>query len=98
MLTMVIMENSLVKGQVKAGDILKSISFAGENGTETLEITRQHHIVDAMLKARAGDEITVGVIRDGEEVYAKVTMTEKHISDYFCVCRVRSRTSQAYYR
>lgn len=77
-----VMENSLVKGQVKAGDILKSISFAGENGTETLEITRQHHIVDAMLKARAGDEITVGVIRDGEEVYAKVTMTEKHISDY----------------
>ena len=74
--------DSLVKGQLQAGDILKSISFTGENGTESLEITRQYHIVDAMLKARAGDEITVGVLRDGKEVYAKVVMTKEHISEY----------------
>ena len=70
--------NSLVKGKIQAGDILKSISF----GNETLEITRQYHIVDAMLLAREGDEITVGVLRDGEEVYAKVTMTKEHITEY----------------
>lgn len=71
-------ENSLVKGKIQSGDILKSISF----GEETQEITRQYHIVDAMLQARAGDEITVGVLRDGEEVYVTVTMTKEHISDY----------------
>lgn len=73
-----VQEGSLVKGQLLAGDILKSITIGGE----TLEITRQFHIVDAMLLARNGDEITVGVIRNGEEVSVTVTMTEKHISDY----------------
>ncbi len=75
-------DNSLVKGKLQAGDILKSISFEDENGILTQEITRQYHIVDAMLQARAGDEITVGVLRDGEEVCVKVVMTEEHISDY----------------
>ena len=74
--------NSLVKGQIQAGDILKSISFEDETGVVTLEITRQYHIVDAMLKAREGDEITVGVLREGKEVYAKVVMTKEHISEY----------------
>jgi len=77
-----VMEDSLVKGKVQAGDILKSISFKRENGLETLEITRQFHIVDAMLKAREGDEITVNVIRDGEEVSVTAVMTKEHISDY----------------
>ena len=77
-----VMEDSLVKGQLQSGDILKSISFKRENGLETLEITRQFHIVDAMLKAREGDEITVGVIRDGEEVFVSTVMTKEHISDY----------------
>ena len=75
-------EGSLVKGQLKSGDILKSISFASEAGTETLEITRQFHIVDAMLQVRDRDEITVGVIRDGEEVFVTAVMTKEHISDY----------------
>ncbi len=70
--------NSLVKGKIQAGDILKSVTIGGE----TLEITRQYHIVDAMLTAREGDEITVGVIRDGEEVFVKVTMTKEHIMEY----------------
>ncbi len=70
--------NSLVKGQIFPGDILMSVSIGGQ----TLEITRQYHIVDAMLLARNGDEITVGVIRDGEEVSVKVTMTAEHISSY----------------
>ena len=66
----------------QAGDILKSISFEDERGILNQEITRQYHIVDAMLQAREGDEITVGVLRDGEEVYVKVTMTKEHISEY----------------
>lgn len=77
-----VMADSLVKGKVQAGDILKSISFRNEAGEETLEITRQFHIVDAMLKARVGDEITVGIIRDGEELYVTTVMTKEHISDY----------------
>ncbi len=75
-------EGSLVKGQIQSGDILKSITFEDEHRLLTQEITRQYHIVDAMLQAREGDEITVGVLRDGEEVYAKVTMTKEHISEY----------------
>ena len=75
-------DNSLVKGKLQAGDILKSISFEDERGILNQEITRQYHIVDAMLQAREGDEITVGVLRDGEEVYVKVTMTKEHISEY----------------
>lgn len=77
-----VMEDSLVKGRLQSGDILKSVSFRGENGLETLEITRQFHIVDAMLKAREGDEITVSVIRDGEEISVTAVMTKEHISDY----------------
>ena len=73
-----VVEGSLVKGKLMAGDVLKSISFGGE----TLEITRQYHIVDAMLKVRAGDEITIGVLRDGKEVSATVIMTEEHITEY----------------
>ena len=77
-----VMENSLVKGQLQSGDILKSISFEDEDRILTQEITRQHHVVDAMLQAREGDEITVGALRDGEEVFVKVTMTKDHISEY----------------
>ena len=71
-------ENSLVKGLVFEGDVLKSISF----GDTAMEITRQFHVVDAMLKVREGDEITLGVIRDGEEVFVTVTMTKEHITEY----------------
>lgn len=73
-----IVEGGLMEGKLKAGDILKSISFRNE----TIEVTRQFHVVDAMLKVREGDEVTIGVLRDGKEVTVKVTMTKEHISDY----------------
>ncbi len=73
-----IVEGGLMEGKLKAGDILKSISFRDE----TIEVTRQFHVVDAMLRVREGDEVTIGVLRDGKEVVVKVTMTKEHISDY----------------
>lgn len=71
-------ENSLAKGKILPGDILRSFSIRGQSS----ELTRQYHIVDAMLTAREGDVITVGVIRNGEEVFVDMTMTAEHISDY----------------
>ncbi|MBQ3028550.1 MAG: hypothetical protein IJD26_05670, partial [Lachnospiraceae bacterium] len=73
-----VLETSLVKGKVLPGDVLKYISF----GDKRIDITRQFHVVDAMLNAREGDDITIGVVRDGKDVTVMVKMTKEHIIPY----------------
>ena len=55
---------NLFGDQIKANDIIKSIVL---NGKEELVVTRQFHVIDYLLQARAGDTGTLTVLRYNEE-------------------------------
>ncbi len=63
---------------LKAGDVVKSITI-GEN---TITVTRQHHLIDAMLDVRVGDIVSLVIIRDGVETSVSTTITEDSLSAY----------------
>ncbi len=69
---------SLAYGKLKAGDVLVSADIGGK----TVQISRQHHIVDAMLYARVGDTVTITVLRDGQTMEFSMTVTADHITEY----------------
>lgn len=70
--------NSLADGKLKVNDVIKSIKI----GEKTVEITRQHHLIDAMLDARVGDEVIFTVERDGEELTVSITIVEGCLTKY----------------
>lgn len=70
--------NSLAYGVLNKGDILLEASI----GDESITITRTHHIIDFMLKARVGDTVTVKLQRNGETVTESFKVTEASISEY----------------
>ena len=49
---------------------------------ETTEITRQYHIIDMMLDVRAGDVVTLKILRGGEEMTVSITITEGCLTEY----------------
>ena len=57
---------------LKAGDILKTITL----GERKVEITRQYHLIDAMLDVRVGDTVYMEIIRNGEEMTVSTVITE----------------------
>lgn len=59
-------------------DILVSIALHGV----TYPITRQHHVIDRMLTARAGDVAKFQILRDGQEMTLEITVTENCLTDY----------------
>ncbi len=63
---------------LKVGDIVTSVTI----NDKTTEVTRQYHLIDAMLDARVGDTVTFGVLRDGEEISVSVTITEDCLTAY----------------
>ncbi len=63
---------------LKAGDVVKSITI----GEDTITITRQHHLIDAMLDVRVGDTVSLVIIRDGTETTVSTTITETSLSAY----------------
>ncbi len=63
---------------LKAGDVVKSITI----GEDTITITRQHHLIDAMLDVRVGDTVSLVIIRDGTETTVSTTITEDSLSAY----------------
>ncbi len=63
---------------LKAGDVVKSITI-GEN---TVTVTRQHHLIDAMLDVRVGDSVSLLIIREGEEMTVNTVITENSLSAY----------------
>ena len=73
-----ISSTSLVSGKLKTGDVLVSASL----GDKAIEITRQHHIVDFMLDARVGDELTVTVLRGDSLETVTVEITEDCLTEY----------------
>ncbi len=50
----------LGEDMLKADDVVKSITI----GESTVHVTRQHHLIDAMLDVRVGDTVTLSIIRD----------------------------------
>ena len=69
---------SLAYGSLERGDILVSIAI----GSDVCEITRTHHLIDFMLKARVGDTVEVTVIRGGETLVKSFKITSSDVSSY----------------
>ncbi len=63
---------------LQAGDIIKSITV----GERTASVTRQHHLIDAMLDVRVGDTVSLVIIRDGAEMTVSTVITDDCISAY----------------
>lgn len=69
---------SLSQGHLAVGDTLVSVNVGGK----TTAVTRQHHIIDAMLDARVGDTVTFEVIRNGNTVTESFVITEGCLTEY----------------
>lgn len=65
-------------GTLQANDVLVSATLNGK----VLEITRQYHIIDMMLDVRAGDVVTLSILRGGEEMTVSMTITEDCLMAY----------------
>ena len=63
---------------LKAGDVIKSITI----GDKTVTVTRQHHLIDAMLDVRVGDTVSIVIVRDGTEQTVSTTITEDCLTEY----------------
>ncbi len=63
---------------LKADDVVKSITI----GEKTVTVTRQHHLIDAMLDVRVGDTVTLSIVRDGQELTVSTIITEDCLSAY----------------
>lgn len=67
----------LVDGILQTGDVLKSITIGGKN----YNITRNFIVVDILLTARVGDQISITFTRNGEEITKSVVLTEKSLTE-----------------
>ncbi len=63
---------------LQAGDIVKSIII----DDNTIEVTRQHHLIDAMLDVRVGDTVSLLIVRVGVETTVSTVITEDSLSAY----------------
>ncbi len=63
---------------LKADDVVKSITV----GEKTVTVTRQHHLIDAMLDVRVGDTVTLSIVRDGQEMTVSTAITEDCLAAY----------------
>ena len=71
-------KGGLADGILEAGDIVKTLKI----GEKEIEITRQYHLIDAMLDVRVGDKITLEIERNGEPKTVTTTITESCLSAY----------------
>ncbi len=60
------------------GDWVTSITI----GETTRTVTRQHHLIDAMLEVRVGDTVSLSIVRDGVETTVSTVITEECLSAY----------------
>ncbi len=63
---------------LEVGDIVKSIAV----GDKTVSVTRQHHLIDAMLDVRVGDSVSLVIVRDGVETTVSAVITANDLSAY----------------
>ena len=71
-------EGSMSDGVLEVGDV---ILYAELNG-EVIEVTRQHHIVELMIRVREGDTLNVTVLRSGEEMTVSLEVTAECLTEY----------------
>ncbi len=71
-------DTGYAKNLFQVGDIIKSVTIGGK----TTVITRQHHMIDALLDARVGKQITITVERDGKTLSVPFTLTQDSVMDY----------------
>ena len=64
-------EGTLAEELFVLDDVVKTVTVGDR---ETVTVSRQHHLIDAMLDARVGDTVTFTVLRDGETVTLTVTV------------------------
>ena len=62
----------------KTGDVLLRATLRGK----TVELTRQHHMIDLMITARVGDVVEVTVLRGGKEVTLSLGITQDCLTAY----------------
>jgi C-terminal processing protease CtpA/Prc len=65
-------ETSLAKEQLQVGDEILSLTIDGVKK----EVTRIHHIIDHMLTARLGSELTLEIIRAGAPLTVTLIVTQ----------------------
>ena len=63
---------------LKAGDVIKSITI----GDKTVTVTRQHHLIDAMLDVRVGDTVSMEIVRGGENKTVSTVITQDCLAAY----------------
>ena len=73
-----ITSGSAASGVFKTGDTIMSISIDGVSR----DITMRHQIIDFMLDAREGSKLEFKVLRSGEEITLKITVTKSMIQAY----------------
>ncbi len=71
-------EGSAAEGLFMTGDVLREMTI-GEN---SVQVSRNHHLVDAMLYAREGDVVSFLIERNGERRTVKVEITADCITPY----------------
>ncbi|MBQ7387663.1 MAG: trypsin-like peptidase domain-containing protein [Clostridia bacterium] len=70
--------DSAAYGKLVAGDVLISATL----NDKTISITRDYHIIDLMLGARAGDTLTLVISRSGVEMTVRIDISADSISSY----------------
>ena len=71
-------EGSLADGVLQKGDVLLSVTLKGK----TIEIYREHYVIDMMLNARVGDVVTFNILRSGEAKTVSITITQDCVIAY----------------
>ena len=69
-------EGSAAENILKSGDRLVSATL----GERTVEIDRTYRLIDLMLHARAGDTLSLSVVRDGAPLTLQIQITDGMIS------------------
>ena len=73
-----ITEGSLAEELFLKDDIILSVTV----GAKTTEITRRHHLIDALLYAGVGDSVSFKIVRGGEEKTVSIVIPESALTAY----------------
>ena len=71
-------KGSLADGSLEVGDVLISATV----GDRTVEITRQHHLIDLLLTARDGDTLKIELKRSGVQKTVEIKISSSTMIKY----------------
>ncbi len=72
-----IQDGAIVEGLLEVGDVIKSITIDGK----TYEVDRTFKVIDSMLNARVGSQVTFNIIR-GSAISVDIDITEDTLTKY----------------